>query len=83
MMTATKDRRYNGHKNWDYWNVSLWINNDYGLYQSALDCVRVSATKTLAAHRLLDDLHGMGVHKTPDGARYTMPNIRAAMSEMQ
>lgn len=23
--------RYNGHKNWNHWNVSLWINNDEGL----------------------------------------------------
>ena len=27
--------RYNGHKNWNHWNVSLWINNDEGLYRMA------------------------------------------------
>lgn len=26
---------YNGHKNYNAWNVSLWINNDEGLYNMA------------------------------------------------
>ena len=26
---------YNGHKNWETWNVALWINNDEGLYEIA------------------------------------------------
>ena len=32
--------RYNGHKNWNHWNVSLWINNDEGLYRMAKDAIR-------------------------------------------
>lgn len=26
---------YNGHKNWNHWNVSLWINNDESIYRMA------------------------------------------------
>ena len=31
---------YNGHKNWTHWNVSLWINNDEGLYLHARELIR-------------------------------------------
>ena len=27
-----KCTKYNGWKNWETWNVALWINNDYGNY---------------------------------------------------
>ena len=36
-------KTYNGHKNWNHWNVSLWINNDEGLYNFARSCKRDSA----------------------------------------
>ena len=31
---------YNGYKNWTHWNVSLWINNDEGLYLHARELIR-------------------------------------------
>jgi hypothetical protein len=31
--------KYNGHKNWNHWNVSLWVNNDEGLYRMARENV--------------------------------------------
>ena len=45
---------YNGHKNWNHWNVSLWINNDEGLYLCARDHVRnCSGSKSKAAQNML------------------------------
>lgn len=73
---------YNGHKNWAHWNVSLWIGNDEGLYRLALDCIRRSKTKDEAARKMLHELTVGGrtrEPKTPDGARYTVTTIRAAM----
>jgi hypothetical protein len=66
---------YNGHKNWNHWNVSLWINNDEGLYSLARQHVRRCKTKDEAARALLQDLPA----KTPDGAIYSKTAVRAAL----
>lgn len=71
---------YNGHKNWTQWNVSLWINNDEGLYQLALNCVnRYPKAKDSAARHLLGRLKDGGITRTPDGAEYSFSSIRAAL----
>lgn len=71
---------YNGHKNWNHWNVSLWINNDEGLYNLARRCVRNTDSRTQAARMFLDCMDG--ISKTPDGAPYSLSSVRAAMVEM-
>lgn len=73
---------YNGHKNYNFWNVSLWINNDEGLYNSARYCVRMAKTKDVAAMFLQRELEKMGITHTPDGVKYTKSAIRAAMVGM-
>ena len=74
---------YNGHKNWNYWNVSLWINNDERLYYMARDYVKYYRNKQEAAKAMLARLQSnCGSVSTPDGARYTVSNIRAAMGGM-
>jgi len=71
---------YNGHKNWNHWNVSLWLNNDEGLYRLMLDCIETAETKDVAAHALLNTLTREGKTQTPDGAPYSVATIRAAMA---
>lgn len=78
---------YNGHKNWTHWNVSLWIGNDESLYRLACEHVKrarrdrcgmprpAERAATIAARRMLADLPA----RTPDGARYSMTAVRAAM----
>ena len=66
---------YNGHKNHAHWNVSLWIGNDEGLYRLALHHIRRSRNKDEAARRLLADLP----EQTPDGVRYSLSAVRAAL----
>lgn len=74
---------FNGHRNWNHWNVSLWINNDEGLYSLARDAVRHTKNRDDAARYFLNDLEDCGVPlKTPDGAPYTLSSVRAAMREM-
>ena len=74
--------KYNGHKNWNHWNVSLWIGNDEGLYRTALYCIRMSSNRGEAVRNMLRELDKMGMDKTPDGAPYSVSSIRAAMVGM-
>ena len=37
---TTTDETYNGWKNYETWNVSLWINNDQGDQEAAIDVIR-------------------------------------------
>jgi hypothetical protein len=73
--------KFNGHKNWNHWNVSLWINNDENLYRQARSFVRLYG-KTAGAVYMLGLLKEWGKDKTPDGAPYSVSSIRAAMVEM-
>jgi hypothetical protein len=76
---------YNGHKNWNHWNVSLWINNDEPLYRMALEAVRRTPNKKEAAKRIMQNLREQfhtATPVTPDGAAYSVTTIRAAISEM-
>ena len=68
---------YNGHKNWHHWNVSLWINNEEHLYRAAVSLCRRYG-KAQAARILASELPA----KTPDGARYSVTAIRAALVGM-
>ena len=74
--------KYQGHKNWNHWNVSLWISNDEGLYQMAKGYIRRCRTLNEAAIAILEDLHERGITHTPDGAPYTKTSIRAAIADL-
>ena len=77
---SAKTATYNGHKNRNYWNVALWLANDYGLYQMTCEAVRRNRTKDAAAREILESLTESGLTKTPDGSPYTLSSIRAALS---
>lgn len=66
---------YQGHKNKAHWNVALWIGNDYSLYTLALDCIRSTSSRDAAVRAMASQLP----EKTPDGHKYSLSAIRAAM----
>ncbi len=69
---------YQGCKNWNHWNVSLWVNNDEGLYRLAVElCNKYNRDE--AAKKMLSGLNEMGIYKTGDGAPFSVSSIRAAM----
>jgi hypothetical protein len=71
---------YNGHKNYNHWNVSLWLNNDETLYRGMISFIKSAGnSKERAAKAFLYTLRSHGDHKTPDGAPYSISSIRAAM----
>lgn len=71
--------KFNGHRNWNHWNVSLWINNDETLYRMALAAISRNRGRDAAAYDLLCSLD----KTTPDGAPYSVSSIRAAMVGMR
>jgi hypothetical protein len=74
--------KFNGHKNWNHWNVSLWIGNDQSLYNEAKRWIARNDNKQEAAKDFLESLRYMGITHTPDGAPYSYSSIRAAMVGM-
>lgn len=69
---------YNGHKNWNHWNVSLWINNDERLYAIARYWTK-RRTRPVATQMILYELQSNKITHTPDGAPYSLSSIRAAL----
>lgn len=67
---------YNGHRSWNAWNVSLWLNNDEGLYRQTSALVRAHGIGK-AARIMARNLSGQ---RTPDGARFNPTAIRAALT---
>jgi len=85
--------KFNGHRNWNHWNVSLWINNDEKLFRMALECIKATRyhksfslhgyrPRDLAAQRMLERLSWSDITHTADGAPYSVSSIRAAMVGM-
>ena len=53
---------YNGWKNYETWNVALWINNDEGLASFASECA--------SYNDLAEQLRDCGITETPDHVAY-------------
>lgn len=73
-------KTYQGHRSWNAWNVSLWINNDEPLYRFAQDCMNRAKNKPgRAATIFMRDMDGA---KTPDGANYTHLAVKLAIQDI-
>ena len=81
-MTHMSDNDYNGWKNYETWNVTLWIDNDEGMYRfvrdgleellerNGNDWTNISVTEL---KELVRD--AFGSNKTPDGVSLFDLNI--------
>lgn len=70
--------KFNGHRSWNAWNVSLWINNDEILYRRAFDLAQRLGIER-GSRILAKELEG---ERTPDGGRYNPTTVREAMRGM-
>lgn len=61
---------YNGHKNYETWNVLLWINNDEGLYTIAK-----SAKDYNDFVSIVSQFSGSIGFQTPDGVAWNDSGI--------
>jgi hypothetical protein len=73
---------YNGWKNYETWNVALWIGNDEGLYSMAKDYRReVSPYEAFAED--LKEFGGEIATQTPDGVAWNDSGLDLdALNEM-
>ena len=70
---------YNGWKNYETWNVALWIGNDEGLYGLARECETYHAFKAVVA-QLKPEPIGF---QTPDGVAWNDSGLDTdALDEM-
>lgn len=70
-------KTYNGHRSWNEWNVSLWINNDEFIY--SLACKLVNQYSLTLATKIF-----MGYFdKTPDGAKFNKLCVYNTLKEIK
>lgn len=75
---------YNGHKNWNHWNVSLWLWNTESRYRWMLDLMQLHKNKDDVARAMMAQLRQEQgrTPRTPDGAKYSFSSIRAALQDI-
>lgn len=54
----------NGYKNYETWNVALWISSDYALYSAAIRFME--SYKGRSPYRSFINMMGMSMKKTGD-----------------
>lgn len=72
-------KSYNGHRSWNAWNVSLWLNNyapNYEFCKAVLQDMGLEKAATYLASSLKGE-------KTPDGATYTRIAIHNVLAEWE
>ena len=77
---------YNGWKNRQTWNVSLWLNNDEGVYREAVSFMN-KHPEAKHPYALFIKTSGRANYQTPDGikwlsTRLDYPRLNEMMKEL-
>ncbi len=71
-------KKYNGHRSWNAWNVSLWISNHEPTYKLALECLRRADNKPGKAAQYFMECFG-GRLTTQDGGVFNHLAVKLCM----
>ena len=76
-------KKYNGHRSWNAWYVSLWISNTEGIYDYAKICLRqtIRRSKQSAGRAATLFMVAYAGDKTPDGAVYNHLSVKLCLQE--
>ena len=79
---AAEATTYNGYANYETWNISLYINNEFDLYQIACDYVRDMKENHMRIDftDLIPTLEDVATSKTPDGVKWC--SMKADLDEL-
>jgi len=66
---------YNGWANYETWNVSLWIQNDQFLYNTAKACVEYCGKDETPYDKFVRCMFNGGMNKTRDGVSYSSSKL--------
>lgn len=85
-------REYQGHRSWNAWNVSLYINNEENLYRLVAEKYKEGLQvfsgdpeerKRKAISRTVAFMiRTLGGSRTPDGAKYNNLSIKLAVHDI-
>ena len=67
-------KKYQGHRSYNAWNVSLWLNNDEDYYNDWC-----WMAEELSFEKALNLLMNMLPKKTPDGAVFNRLSVKLAI----
>lgn len=67
------DKMYNGWKNYDTWNIAMWLSNDEPSYRAVVEFMKDHKGDAPYKDFLIDS--GLDTQKTPDGAKYMDPEL--------
>lgn len=68
--TATQSQTYNGWANYETWNVSLWIQNNQFLYNTAIACVEYVSDDETPYEKFIRNMHNGDSPTTNDGVSW-------------
>jgi hypothetical protein len=68
-----KETEYEGWKNYATWNVSLWLNNEYGIYLGAVAFMKDYKGKNAYKDFCIDA--GLDVQYTPDRIKWVSEKL--------
>lgn len=73
-------KSFNGHPNWNAWNIAKWMSSDEALYELAMMALRKGHGVPKATQIVMGLIGG---ESTPDGAVFCTNDVRRALDGLK